>query len=186
MKYYNIKKNNDLILSEDKKFSPSEIKNYFLEALSLSKIDVIEFKEIKRSYYKIKIKPKSLCLNVVLKNITGAGWETKPKIKRIQVLNFMETDPNFVNDNSESTLNMIIGYYNFDDNPIFVGWEAYRYYNHKTSRSCYVTVDSLKRGYEKKFYEGIDSSQNIWIFKPEHFNDFLIKYIDYINIVGRK
>lgn len=188
MKYINITKNNDFVLAEDKKHDSNVIKSKFLESLSISKIDVVEFNEIKKSQYRLKIRFNDnwLKLNVVLKNITGAGWESKPKIRRIQVPNFMESDPEFVQQNDNNSINMIVGYYNFDNNPIFVAWEAYRYYNHKTLRSCYISVDSLKRGYEKNFYEGIDSSQKIWIFTSENFKDYLAKYIEYLNMVGKK
>ena len=131
-------------------------------------------------YFKIEINEISLSLYFVIKNITASGWINKPKIKRIQIRNIKNDNPDFAIHNDNNSFNLILGYYNYDENPIFVGWDAYRYYNHNTLRSCYVSVDSLKRGYVKKYYDGIDSSQKIWIFIPKNFAMFLNNYIDYV------
>ena len=79
-----------------------------------------------------------------------------------------------------SKFNFILGYYNFDNNPIMVAWDPYRYLKHNTLRSCYVTIDTLKRGYERGFYEGVVSSQKLWVFKGEYFDTFIQKYIEYV------
>ena len=60
-------------------------------------------------------------------------------------------------------------------------WDAYRYLEHNTVRSCYVTVDSLKRGYIKKYYEGVDSGQKLWIFEGLYSKQFFNDYLLYLN-----
>ncbi|MDD4156819.1 MAG: hypothetical protein PHY08_09635 [Candidatus Cloacimonetes bacterium] len=187
MKYFNITRNHELVLSEDIKYAQEVLKESILDSITISGLEIVMFKEIKKSQYHLEIilDDDKYSIYFILKNITGSGWISKPKIRRIQVPNLMVTELGTVKIDEKMSLNMIIGYYNFDDNPIFVGWDAYRYYNHKTLRSCYVSVDSLKRGYEKNFYEGVDSSQKIWIFTLDCFDKYLKSYLDYINMVGR-
>ena len=143
---------------------------------------MLEFSFISSSQLKIELILNGEKYSFVsfLKNITGAGWENKPKIKRVQVSNVKNLDSNRLYVSCEKEFNMIIGYYNYDNNPIFVAWDAYRYLNHNTIRSCYVTVDSLKVGYIKRYYEGVDSAQKIWIFDQEHLKEYIINYINYI------
>ena len=45
----------------------------------------------------------------------------------------------------------------------------------------YVTVDSLKRGYIKKYYEGVDSGQKLWIFEGLYSKQFFNDYLLYLN-----
>jgi len=74
---------------------------------------------------------------------------------------------------------LILGYYNFDNNPIMVAWDAYRYIKHKTMRSCYITVDVLKKGYQSGYFVTNASSQKVWIFKSNYFEKFIKDYIEY-------
>ena len=115
-----------------------------------------------------------------LKNITGAGWIQKKSIKRIQVSNVrIDSYENkiFAND---SIFLLMLGYYNFDNNPIVVAWDAYRYINHKTVRSAYISVDNLVCGYQKGYLVTTDASQKVWIFDSHHLEDFLLDYKGYL------
>ncbi len=112
-----------------------------------------------------------------LKNISGAGWETKPWIKRVQVPNIRLQHPDYFVRTEDNQTVLIIGYYNYDLNPILVAWDAYGYVMHTTVRSCYVEVDDLLKGYKEGYYVGECSGQKIWVFKPEYLNRFLDNYI---------
>ena len=190
MDYFNIKSDLTLVLSKDKKFSRYDLITMIERELLNSDIQIVEFKSLTRSKLSLKINVKGQKYSIImfLKNITGAGWVTKPKIKRVQVSNMELDSPDSVvyNRNNNQEFNLIMGYYNFDNNPILVCWDAYRYFKHKTVRSCYVTVDSLLRGYEKGYYEGVDSAQKIWIFKGIYFEKFLEDYSVYLKNVKRR
>ena len=124
--------------------------------------------------FKLLIDEQWYSCYVYLKNITGAGWVNKPEIKRVQITN-PSHDLN-LQDNAQSLV-LILGYYNYDENPIWVAWDTQRYLHHQTLRSCYVIVNNLKRGYECNYLEAVDSSQKIWLFKKEHIKRFLMNYI---------
>lgn len=184
MEYFNIKNDLSLVLSEDVKYTHKQLVENLKLEMSKSDINLTQLIKISNSQLDaiIDIDGKKYSFITLLKNITGAGWKDKPKIKRVQVSNI--TDDCYVKD-SNAVFNLIIGYYNYDNNPIIVCWDAYRYLNHKTLRSCYVSVDSLKLGYLKGYYDGVDSSQKIWIFKGEYFKKFLESYIEYSLSVKR-
>lgn len=182
MKYTNITNNLALVLSEDKTYKKAELLQEFQNFLSLSNYKIEKWINKRKCPYEVLITDSAQQMThliLYLKNITGAGWKEKPNIKRVQVSNVKVVSPdNFVSTSKCQTI-MILGYYNFDNNPIMVGWDAYRYTKHKTMRSCYVNVDNLIMGYENKYYEGISQSQKIWIFDSSKFNVFLNSYIKY-------
>lgn len=178
MNYLNIRRDLSYEMSNDMKFCKKELINKVLKEFEKGKMNILCFKELESSQIQITIKIDGIEYQFItlLKNITGAGWKEKPKIKRVQVSNIKKSL--LINCN-QNAFNLIMGYYNFDDNPIIVCWDAYRYLNHNTIRSCYVSLDSLKVGYMRGFYEGVDSSQKLWVFKGEHFYEFFRSYIDY-------
>ena len=183
MKYLNIKKDNSYVLEEDNILKRDELITISKLELSKSEIEVLDLIYSNKQFY-LYVKNKkneTIQFTMFLKNITGAGWKDKLDFKRCQVANLKLESPESISIISNKHYNLILGVYLFDDNPIFVAWDPYRYLNHKTIRSCYVTVDTLKRGYEKQFYEGVVSSQKLWVFVGEKFNDFLDKYIDYVS-----
>lgn len=184
MKYLNVKKDNTYILSEDKKYSRKELINLVTTEIKKSnvKFNKLEFNK-DQFVLKFSLNGRELTFDMFLKNITGAGWEDKPYIKRCQVSNLKNVDPEKTKLIPNVHYNLILGYYNFDNNPILVAWDPYRYFNHKTLRSCYVTVDALKRGYEKDYFDCVVSSQKCWVFIGEKFDTFVEEYINYVSNV---
>ena len=183
IKYYNITDDLNYVLDFDKKYGRDILSTSLKKALTMANIEIIDFSYISNSQLcmDLSINGENYRFISLLKNITGAGWENKPKIKRVQVSNIKNINYDGLYISCKNAFNMIIGYYNYDNNPIFVAWDAYRYLNHNTIRSCYVTVDSLRVGYIKRYYEGVDSAQKIWIFDAEHIKDFMISYTKYVN-----
>lgn len=180
--YCNINSNREIIMAEDKKYSKRELEIKTITELSKGISDLPYFNHISGSQYSLAVKLENDDIYnfiITLKNITGAGWQDKPRIKRVQVKNIKNEAPDLLYYQNATTVNLIMGYYNFDNNPLIVCWDAYRYLNHNTLRSCYVNVDCLLRGYEKKFYEGVVSQQKCWVFKGEQFAIFIKKYIEY-------
>lgn len=182
MKNLNIDRNNNFIIADDKKYMRNDlIKNTIAEFTKSGLKNIkLEFND-KQFFLKCNFEGKYLSFDMFLKNITGAGWKDKINMKRCQVSNIKNTNPEKTIIIKDNHYNLIIGYYNFDNNPIFVAWDPYRYLNHKTIRSCYVTVDALKRGYEKKYYECVVSSQKCWIFLGEKFKEFIDNYTSYVS-----
>lgn len=183
MKYLNIKKDNSYVLSEDNVLDRNALINVSKLELSKSKIEIIDLLYSNKQFYMyIKNEDSDVIqFTMFLKNITGAGWKDKLDFKRCQVPNLKIESPDSISIVSNKHYNLILGVYLFDNNPIFVAWDPYRYLNHNTLRSCYVTVDTLKRGYEKEYYEGVVSSQKLWVFKGEKFDQFLKTYINYVS-----
>ncbi len=182
MLYLNVRKDNSFVMGEDVIFGRSalikEVKNE-LRKSNAKDIQLVFQKGI--FHLNATIDSGAISFDLYLKNITGAGWADKPGIKRCQVKNFKADHLGGIKIVELRHYNLILGYYNYDSNPILVAWDAYRYLKHETNRSCYVTVDSLKRGYEKKFYEGVVSSQKCWIFTGDKFDLFLKRYIEYVD-----
>ena len=178
--YTNIRKDCSLDFnSEYKPYSKGELLSEFEKHSLRNGFSKVEWTDKKESPYKCNVisKEKTFTLFMYLKNISGAGWENKPWIKRVQVPNIRHHNPEYyVSTNAKQTM-VIIGYYNYDDNPLFVAWDAYDYVMHSTVRSCYVEVDDLLRGYEEEYFSGECSKQRIWVFKPEYLRRFLNEYI---------
>ena len=186
MKYQNIYKNNEIIeQSEDKKYSKRELFEYFKSFISKCGYSIVGEIDYKSSPYIVNIKKddKEYRLIMFYKNITGAGWIDKPNIKRVQVTNVRKGDiSKYISTSNNETL-IILGYYNYDDNPIMVAWNAYHYVYHDTTRSCYVDVNTLIDGYKKGYLNTVYAKQNIWVFTSENFERFLQEYIN-LNKVG--
>ena len=181
MDYLNVTKDNKFIMSEDIKYDREDLMSRTIKELKKSQIKnvKIEYKN-KQFWLSFNYNDNDYYFEMFLKNITGAGWKDKPDIKRCQVSNPKNDDVDMEIIKNKK-YNLILGYYCFDDNPILVAWDSYRYLNHNTIRSCYITVDTLKRGYEKGFYEGVVSSQKLWVFTGENFDKFVSRYIKYIS-----
>lgn len=182
MEYLNIAKDNNIVIAEDKKYPRQALVDGTIKEINKSGSTVLSL-EFAENQFSLKcvVDDKHLSFDLFLKNITGAGWKDKPYVKRCQVSNIQKKNPVKNDIVKDKHYNLILGYYNFDSNPIFVAWDPYRYLHHKTLRSCYVTVDALKRGYEKKFFECVVSSQKCWIFIGERFAEFVERYISYIS-----
>ena len=178
--YVNIDKNNGLVYdASEKVYEKKELLEKFEEFIKQEGFS-INWGSSKRAPYVATIKKdgKEYTLVMYLKNITGAGWADKPHMKRVQVSNVRKDDMDKYIDTTNNQTILILGYYNFDDNPVIVAWNAYRYVYHNTVRSCYVSVDNLMDAYKSGMAVTECSNQEIWVFKPNHFEEFLKNYIE--------
>ena len=182
MNYLNIKKDLSTILAEDKVFKKKELLEKFESFIKDSGFALKQWIKNSCAPYECLVLNQNneiFDLGVYLKNITGAGWKQKVNRKRAQVSNVKVVSPNDYIPTSSNRTFLICGYYNFDDNPLMVAWDAYRYIKHNTMRSTYISVDNLIRGYENGYGVTVDSSQKVWIFDSKHFDTFLMDYIEY-------
>lgn len=182
MDYLNIRKDNSTIVSPDKVYKKSELLTKFVDFIEHSDFKLEKWIKNSCAPYECILSDKKgndFDLIIYLKNITGAGWSQKINRKRAQVSNVKVVSPDDYVPTSNNKSLLILGYYNFDDNPIMVAWDAYRYIQHNTMRSTYISVDNLIRGYEKGYLVTTDSSQKVWIFDSYHFEKFLNDYISY-------
>ena len=166
--------------SEDKKYVKSELLNKFEEFINASGYAITKWIKSDAVPYEVLIMDKSgrtYRIVVYLKNITHAGWKEKPWIKRVQVDNVRTVSPECYIDTENTQTFMILGYYNYDNNPLMVGWNAYKYVMHSTQRSCYITIDEMIEGYKKGYHTCVVSKQNVWVFTSDNFNIFLKNYI---------
>lgn len=182
MEYLNIRKDLSTVLAEDKVYKKQELLHKFEEFISEAGFTLKQWIKNSCAPYECLVLNKEnevFDLIVYLKNITGAGWKQKVNRKRAQVSNVKVVSPeNYIPTSSNRTF-LILGYYNFDENPLMVAWDAYRYIKHNTMRSTYISVDNLLRGYEKGYVVTTDSSQKVWIFDSKNFETFLLEYISY-------
>lgn len=184
--YTNINKDLSLAFrSTYKTYKKADLQGKFEDFLCGEKF-LVEWTDRKESPYKCTIENDSekYTLYMYLKNISGAGWENKPWIKRVQVPNIRIQHPEYYVETNENKTLLVLGYYNYDSNPIMVAWNAYDFVMHTTVRSCYVEVDDLIRGYEEKYYCGECSGERIWVFTPGNFVKFLKEYILFNNLEG--
>lgn len=180
--YLNINKDLAIIESDDKVFSKKDLINKFEEFISNGGYKLKQWIKCSNAPYECLILNRSneiFDLIIYLKNITGAGRKDKINRKRVQVSNIKKVSPDDFIPTSINRTMIILGYYNFDNNPIMVAWDAYRYIGHNTMRSAYVTVETLLRGYQNGYIETIDSSQKVWVFNSANFEKFLNEYINY-------
>lgn len=181
MEYDNLNKKNEIVHNtNDKKYEKRELFDLFSSFISVNGYKLIGDIDGKTSPYVLNISNdiNNYKLIIYYKNITGAGWNDKPHIKRVQVTNVRNDDINkYISTSSNETF-LILGYYNYDDNPIMVAWNAYNYVYHNTTRSCYIDIESLKEGYEKGFISKYYSNQKVWIFTADYFEKFLQEYIN--------
>ena len=181
LKYTNIDKNNNLVYDEpEKRFPKQELLKEFEKFINVSGFSVKEWKNSDHVPYELIVNKDGINYRLIifLKNITGAGWADKPNIKRVQVTNVRVVDiDNYINTTDTEAL-IILGYYNFDNNPIMVAWNAYRYVSHNKNRSCYIDIESLLEGYNNGYITKTCSDQRVWVFRPSYFETFLKNYIE--------
>lgn len=181
-KYLNIKKDLSLIMSEDKIYKKTDLLKRFEHFINDSGFKLKKRLKTSSAPYECLMLNQDneiFDLIIFLKNITGAGWKSKSNRRRVQVANIMTVSPEDFTKTSNNRTFIILGYYNFDDNPIMVAWDGYRYLAHNTLRSAYISTDNLLRGYKDRFLITTDSSQKVWIFDSRHFGKFLEDYILY-------
>lgn len=182
MEYLNIKKDLSTTLAADKVFNKQELLKKFEEFIESSGFRVKNWIKNSCAPYECLILDRNnnvYDLIVYLKNITGAGWKDKVDRKRAQVSNIRVVSPDDYVPTSNNRSLLILGYYNFDNNPIMVAWDAYRYIKHNTMRSTYISINNLIRGYKNGYIVTTDASQKVWIFDSTNFEKFLIDYIAY-------
>lgn len=179
---YNIDNSNNIeTKSMDKVYKKCELLKKFENFIILSGFTIIKWINKNTAPYEILIKSKNDNLYRIvlyLKNVTDAGWKDKPWVKRVQVNNVRNSSPESYIYTDEKQTFMILGYYNYDNNPLMMGWKAYNYVMHVTQRSCYVTIDDMLEGYKKGYHTCIVSKQKVWIFTSENFASFLENYIN--------
>lgn len=181
--YDQILKNNDIIQAQDKRYPSKMLFDNLIQLLKNNEFTVVKLYSNSKSPIDALVMRDNdtfYRLVVYMKNITGAGWEDKKYRKRVQVTNVRFKQPNQYISTNEHQAMFILGYYNFDNNPIYVAWDLYRYTNHNTNRSCYVSVSHLLSGYETGYYQGVSAENIIWVFKEQYFSKFINDYIKYI------
>lgn len=167
--------------SEDVIYNKTDLFKKFEQFISVSGFIITKWIKTNAVPYEVLLMDKggrTYRIVMYLKNITHSGWRDKPWIKRVQVNNVRKIAPESYIDTEITQTLMILGYYNYDDNPLMVGWNAYKYVMHDTERSCYVTIDAMLEGYRKGYHNGTISKQKVWIFTPNYFSAFLKNYIE--------
>jgi hypothetical protein len=151
----------------------------FRHSLSVSGFEIVDIEPNVSNVARIRTK-SSLGLiefNVYMKNVSQAGWNDKPWIKRIQVGNVKTIAPGFYSETTRDKVNLLLGYTKVGEDELFFAWNYYRYIFHKTLRSCYVHDDNIDLVLKEGFVHADDMGQALWGFKPEQFGVFLEDYL---------
>jgi hypothetical protein len=178
--WYNIKNDNSIVQSQEIIFNKEILLNKFRNMFTYSEeYSFLKWKYTTSAPYHciIEYNNKKIDVMLYLKNITNAGWEHKPDVKRVQVSNPKYLNLNFNRVDDMEKISLIIGYYNFEK-PIFVSWDAYEFRRHKTNRSCYVDIESLVAGYSEGYYKTKLYNQDIEIFSSKNIDIFLNNFFD--------
>lgn len=181
MKYNNLLSDNTVVYQEDKIFSKKELIKEFELFINGGGYKINKWISTERAPYHCIIEKGNNKYELIffLKNISGAGWINKPNVKRVQVTNVRNgNSENYIITSKHKTL-LVLGYYNFDNRPIMACWDAYRYVEHRTNRSAYISIDNLIEGYNNGFICTVCSSQKLWVFTKENFDKFLNDYFTY-------
>lgn len=182
MECINLLKDNTEVMSEWGKLSKTKLLDAFIEEIKKSGIYDIKIDTKSSSLFNFltfKRDGETFEIALILKNVSSAGWAEKPRMKRVQVSNIAKIQNDELYLKLKKKVILLVGYYNYDDNPILVSWNIDQYKNHNTIRSCYVTVDSMKIAYSNNYYDGINANQKVWIYKGELFFKFLNEYVIY-------
>lgn len=173
----NLDNNNNIVVGEDIKYGFKDLRLVFEKLLTNNNF-TIKNSDFSKSIKNVVATKNGIefTFHFVLRNIVGAGWTTKPNIKRIQVQNFKDVNPMLFEKTTKNHYFFYVGYYNYDNNPLFIFWDPGRYDSHKTNRSCYVLLNSMQRAHNHKFLETVNVGRKVWIIKEERFNEFLNKY----------
>lgn len=175
----NVRFDNSLVKSREKVFSKDYLFTVFESSVSCGNWNFVRWINRKVAPYECILSNQSSTITVLLylKNITNAGWESKPFIKRVQVSNPTILNLDFNRYDNSEKISLILGYYNYEK-PIFVSWDAFEFRRHKTNRSCYVEVSDLIEGYNNGFLKTKSSGQDITLFTPDNFELFLNDFMD--------
>jgi len=176
----NINSSRELIVdSESKAYSQKEITAALNEMFTISGFEIIKITKRKSGVLLMNClySQKVYTFICIVRNISNSGWKEKPFIKRIQIQNLRLIDPSLYIDTTDTSTVLILGYYNFDANPLFVMWDFYQYTMHKTQRSCYVNIGTMLKAYSDGIFAATDSKQKVWAFIPTRFKEVIFKYI---------
>ncbi|MFA7436089.1 MAG: hypothetical protein WC006_07000 [Bacilli bacterium] len=182
MPILNINKNFEIIKASDKKFKPKDLSLFFIEMITKNGFKVLEFKdEGAIKYLKTYKNGKTIEIYFLIRNVAHSGWSKKPHIKRIQVQNFSIDNPELFSPSDKNVYFFFVGYYNFDNNPLFIFWDPGRYTEHKTNRSCYVFLNTLLMAYKEGYVDSINMNRKVWVIDDNNFEKFLINYSSVID-----
>ena len=156
------------------KLSQEEINIKIEEFLTKSSFHVKDKKVTIIPYlYKVEDVARKINIHFICKNITNAFLPGKPDVYRIQISTINDI---FVYTNKNETM-LLCGLCLYKDKWLLVVWNAYRYLNHKTNRSCYVNESTLEDCYNSGYCFSRDFSQESWICDIDHFNLLIRDYI---------
>lgn len=182
MPVININRNLEIVNEPDKRHNPNFIFMEFLDMVSKSGFKIIEAKNKGMIKHIIASKgDKGYDFFFVIRNVSHAGWSEKPHIKRIQVQNLSIEKPELFKPKNNKTYFFFVGYYNFDNNPLFVFWDPGRYTSHKTNRSCYVFLNTLEMAYRSGYIDTVNSNRKVWAITQKNFIKFLNNYYSIID-----
>ena len=123
--------------------------------------------------YHIEDVARKIRVHFLCKNITSSGWSDKPDIVRIQIKNISDV---FFYTNKNKTF-LLSGICLYRDKWILIVWNAYRYMNHKTNRSCYVNMSTLEQCYNDGYTFSKEFNQETWLCDVDNFKLLIRDYI---------
>ena len=122
--------------------------------------------------YNLKKENNEYIIYVKLKNVCHAGWKDKKFIRRIQT-----TPLKNIPETTKNSCFLLGGIAFYENEPIFICWNANTYIHHTSNRSCYVNVSSIKKACELGVYIGCDSSQVVYLSNKNSLEKLIEEFI---------
>lgn len=148
---------------------------YYFDNILLASNFFIESKTDSNGFVKYDIlsfENTSYTLYVKLRNLTECGRSNKKYLRRIQTTSTAEYPK--ISTNSFVILGSI---YLYKNEPILINRNYLNYIYHKTNRSCYVNLNSIRTASDLGYYHGHDCDQDIYLCDKKSFETLIKEYL---------
>lgn len=148
-------------------FSLDERIEFIKKCFINSNIFVLDIKKKKNNFieFHVNLNSNYTIINMMLKNLTGGGWKEKPMIKRIQISG---QHMQCLEKNTQSTLNLLVGFSYANEKTILSVWNPFLYQFHKTNRSCYINAKDIAQTYVDGYKYAIEANKIVDLCDENH------------------
>lgn len=161
-------------LAVNTKYNKNELIDLFENMMKKSNFTILN--SVKSdNYYECSVRSyyNKYYLRVVIKNISFSGWRDKDNIRRIQTPN----PSSYLIESKKDQTFLLCGVTQYNGKNIFCFFNSYDYVSHRTLRSCYVTTQTIEKGYSQGLFFDDRGSNAVWVCDEEHFDLLLRNFI---------
>lgn len=157
------------------KINKKELYNIFENMLLSSNISIkhIDYLKSNIKKYTLLIDDRLFYVTILIKNITDCGWDDRKYLRRIQTTPMYDLEKT-----SSNSCFLLCGLAFYAEEPILVIWNAQNYVYHRSNRSCYVDLSSIKKAFDNSFYFGLDSNQYVYACDRYSIKKLIFEFIN--------